>query len=191
MTLSGTALGLPDYKEKNMIENGQFALVHYTGTLADGEMFDTTVGRDPFEFQIGESLVIPSFEDAIKAMEINEEKTINVKAADAYGERRDDLTQQVPLTDVSQYLEPKEGMVIQVMLNDGNHAPAVIKEITADTVTLDFNHPLAGKDLTFNLKLVGVNNEPTQDHGCDCGCEDEDCDDEGCGHGGCGCGGHE
>lgn len=189
LTLFGAVIGLPHHiKEKIMIENGQFVLVHYTGTLADGDTFDSTEGREPFEFQIGESLVIPSFENAIKEMAIDEERTIHIKAADAYGERRDDLSQQVPLTDVNQYLDPKEGMVIQVMLSDGNHAPAVIKEVTAETVTLDFNHPLAGKDLSFTLKLVGVNSEPTQEHGCGCG--DEECGDDDCESGGCGCGGH-
>jgi peptidylprolyl isomerase len=158
-----------------MIQNGQFATVHYTGTLADGEIFDSTDGREPFEFEIGQGRVIPAFEDTIKNMNPGEEKNLNISAGDAYGEYREDLTQRVPLSDVKQFLEPTAGMVIQVMLSDNNNAPALIKEVTAEEVVLDFNHPLAGKDLTFKLNLVSVNDVATQDHSCD----DENC--ESCG----------
>ncbi|HEY1405830.1 MAG TPA: FKBP-type peptidyl-prolyl cis-trans isomerase, partial [Spirochaetota bacterium] len=95
-----------------MIESGQFASVHYIGTLGNGEEFDSTEGREPFEFEIGAGMVLPSFEEAVRSMSIDEEKSIHIKAADAYGDHRADLSQTVPLTDVNQYLDPKEGMVI-------------------------------------------------------------------------------
>jgi FKBP-type peptidyl-prolyl cis-trans isomerase 2 len=174
-----------------MIENGQFALIHYTGTLANGEIFDTTEGREPFEFEIGGGFVIPAFEDAIKAMAVNDEKEIFIKSADAYGNHNPEMTQTVPLEDVKQHLTPEKGMVIQVMLSNGQHTPARITDVTAESVILDFNHPLAGEDLNFKLKLVGINDEATMKEECgcgdDCGCEGEG---EGCGSekGGCGCG---
>jgi len=165
-----------------MIQNGQFVTVHYTGTLPDGEVFDSTEGHDPFEFEIGCGYVIPAFEDTIKNMNINDEKDLFVTASDAYGNYRDDLIQRVPIAEISQYLTPEKGTVIQVMLSDNQHAPALIKDVTDTEVVLDFNHPLAGKDLSFKLKLTGITDEPTQETECD----DEDC--ETCGSG-CGCNG--
>ncbi|MGL4369584.1 MAG: FKBP-type peptidyl-prolyl cis-trans isomerase [Spirochaetota bacterium] len=173
-----------------MINNGQFALVHYTGTVTNGDVFDTTQGREPFEFEIGQGDVIPAFEDAVKSMAIDEEKEISVKAADAYGEYNEEMKQQIPFAEISQFLVPQEGLVIQVMTQEGQHVPATIFKVTDQDVTLDFNHPLAGKDLTFKLKLVGVNDEATQEEeecGCGCGCGGEGKDEE-CG-GGCSCGG--
>ena len=169
-----------------MINNGQFALVDYTGTLPDGVVFDTTTGREPFEFEIGEGSVIPAFEEAIKAMAINEEKELFVKAADAYGEYRDEMKQLVPFAEISQFLAPEKGLVIQVMTQEGQHVPALIAEVTEENVTLDFNHPLAGKDLSFKLKLIGVNDEATQEScGCGGGCGgDKECGSD-CS---CGCG---
>jgi peptidylprolyl isomerase len=160
-------------KEIPMIESGQYVTVHYTGTLENGDTFDSTEGREPFEFRIGDGLVIPKFEETVRGMAIDEEKQISIKSADAYGDYRDDLTQRVPVSDINQYLEPKQGLVIQVMLSDGSHAPALIKDVTAEEVMLDFNHPLAGSDLNFNLKLVAINSEPTQNHECSDGCEDD------------------
>lgn len=174
-----------------MIENGQFALIHYTGTLANGEIFDTTEGREPFEFEIGGGMVIPAFEDAIKAMAVNDEKEIFIKAADAYGNHNPEMTQTVPLEDVSKYLTPEKGMVIQVMLSNGQHTPARISDVTAENVILDFNHPLAGEDLNFKLKLVGVNDEATIEQSCGCGSDECGCEGDDCGEkkeGGCGCG---
>ena len=107
----------------------------------------------------------------------------------------DEYLQKVPLEEMKAFIEPKEGLVIEVMMPDGQHHPAKIKEVTDTEVSLDFNHPLAGQDLHFKVKLVGVNDEPQYDTGCGCGgdCdgEDCDCDDESCegeGKGGCNCG---
>lgn len=159
-----------------MIENGKFASVHYTGTLSSGEVFDSSENRNPLEFKIGSGMVIPAFEAAVKEMEINDEKEIFVKADEAYGQYRDDMIQQIPLDEIKQFLDPQEGMTIQVNMQNGQTAPAVIKNITDTSVSLDFNHPLAGQDLNFKLKLVEINDEAAQvadtcgDGGCDsCG----------------------
>jgi len=165
-----------------MIQDGKFALVHYTGTTGEGEMFDTTEGREPFEFEIGQGHVIPSFEDAIKSLAIDEEKEIFIKADDAYGAYNEEMKQKVPLAEISQFLTPEVDLVIQVMTQEGQQIPARIAEVSDEEVTLDFNHPLAGKDLKFQLKLVGVNDAATQEHhhSCGCGCEGDcggECDE--------------
>ncbi len=169
-----------------------FAQVHYTGTLSDGEVFDSSADREPLEFQIGSAMVIPAFEDAVKSMEIDSEKEISIKADDAYGQYNEDMIQQVSRSEVEKSLPPQEGMTIHVLLENGSHAPALIKTVTEDSVFLDFNHPLAGKDLNFKLKLISIHEE-AQQKGCGCGggCGDDcDCDDdsEKCGDSGCCCG---
>lgn len=176
-----------------MITDGLFVSVHYTGTLNDGKVFDSSVERDPLEFQMGSGMVIPAFEEAVKSMAINDEKNIAIKAEDAYGTFREDLIQKVPLQEIKQFLEPVAGMTIEVMMPDGQHAPALIKSVTEEEVLMDFNHPLAGQDLNFTLKLVSVNETAQQADEC---CSDGECGDGcgdeshggGCGSGGCGCG---
>lgn len=163
-----------------MLENGKFASVHYTGTLSNGEVFDSSLERNPLEFEIGKGAVIPAFEEAVKNMNIDEEKEIFVKADEAYGQYRDDMIQQVPLDEIKQFLDPQQGMTIQVNLQNGQTAPAMIKEVTESNVALDFNHPLAGQDLNFKLKLVAVNNEAQQ--------ATHDCGEGGCSSCGGNCG---
>lgn len=170
-----------------MIQDGKFALVHYTGTLSDGEVFDSTDGREPFEFETGQGNVIPAFEEAVKSMAVDEEREISIKAADAYGDYKDDMIQKVPAAEVTEFLTPEVGLIIHVMTQDGQQIPARITGVTTEEISLDFNHPLAGKDLNFKLKLIGVNDAATQEHGCGCGCGG-DCGDD-CEDGGeCSCG---
>jgi len=184
-----------------MINNGMFAAVHYTGKLAGGEIFDSSENGDPLEFEIGSESVIPEFEKQIVMMNIGEEKEFLVKAGDAYGEYSDTYIEKVPLSEMKNFLEPKEGLVIEVMMPDGMHHPAKIKSVTESDVELDFNHPLAGKDLMFKVKLVEVNPEAkynTEEESCgdDCDCDgDCDCgddcecdDDKDKKSGGCNCG---
>lgn len=160
-----------------MIENGKFVLVDYTGTLNDGQIFDSSEGREPLEFEIGTGAVIPAFEEAVKAMQIDEEKEIDIEAKNAYGEYNNELLQDVPLDEIKKFMEPKEGLTIQVQLANGQQAPALIKTVGESNVQIDFNHPLAGKDLKFKLKLAAINDAATQQQhnhaaGGDCGCGD-------------------
>jgi FKBP-type peptidyl-prolyl cis-trans isomerase 2 len=174
-----------------MIQEGKFVSVHYTGKLSSGEVFDSSNGGNPFEFEVGGGNVIPEFEKQIVSMAQDQEKNFTIKAAEAYGEYNDEYLQKVPLEEIKSFLEPSEGMVIEVMMPDGEHHPARIKSVSDTEVTLDFNHPLAGQDLHFDVKLVGVNDEAQFAHECGCGgdCGDDcDCDEEGCSDENCGCG---
>jgi peptidylprolyl isomerase len=138
-----------------VIESGKTVKVHYKGTLADGNTFDSSEGRDPLSFEIGAQQVIPGFEAAIVEMEVGETKTITLPSAEAYGEHRDDMTGAVPRASMPDDLDLEVGMVLS-MENDQGAMPVRVMGFDDETVQLDANHPLAGEDLTFELTLVGV-----------------------------------
>ena len=129
--------------------------VHYTGTLNDGEVFDSSEGREPLEFTIGQNQVIPGFENGIKEMELNEEKTIKIKPEEAYGNSNNELVVTLP----RERFPPEVQVNGHLLLKgpDGQRVPAMIKEVNNNSVVVDLNHPLAGKELTFKVKVVGIN----------------------------------
>ncbi len=139
-----------------MIEAGKTVKVHYKGTLNDGSTFDSSEGLDPIEFVVGEGSVIPGFEKAITAMEIEETKIITIESAEAYGETRDEMVGQIPRANLPEDMEPEVGLMLQMNSPEGS-IPVRIIAVEEETVTLDANHPLAGQDLTFELTLVAVN----------------------------------
>jgi len=128
--------------------------IHYTGTLNDGKIFDSSEGREPLEFTIGNNQVIKGFEDGIKGMKLNDEKTIKIKAKDAYGERDERMVASVPRDKFPP--EAQAGGMLILKGPNGEKLPAVIKEVKDDAVIIDMNHPLAGKDLNFKVKVVGI-----------------------------------
>jgi FKBP-type peptidyl-prolyl cis-trans isomerase 2 len=130
--------------------------VHYTGKLADGEIFDDSKGRDPIEFTLGAGQVIPGFESAVLNMAVSETKTVNIPAAEAYGEQRQELIQSVPISELPEEIKPEVGMQLVSQAPDGHEIPLTITEVHAETITVDANSPLAGKDLTFDLELVEI-----------------------------------
>jgi peptidylprolyl isomerase len=132
---------------------GQCVKVHYRGTLQDGTEFDSSDGRDPLEFTLGEGQVIPGFEQAVEGMEVGEKKTVTIPADEAYGKRFDEAVQQVPRTIFPE--EPEVGEIVSLMTQEGQEVMATVAGLADTEVTLDFNHPLAGEDLTFELELVG------------------------------------
>ena len=129
--------------------------VHYTGTLNDGEVFDSSEGREPLEFTIGQNQVIPGFENGIKEMELNEEKTIKIKPEEAYGNSNNELVVTLP----RERFPPEVQVNGHLLLKgpDGQRVPAMIKEVNDNSVVVDLNHPLAGQELTFKVKVVGIN----------------------------------
>ena len=129
--------------------------VHYTGTLSDGTVFDSSEGKEPLEFTIGENQVIAGFENGIKEMKLNEEKAINIAAKDAYGERDERMVVSVPRNKFPP--EVQAGGTLILKGPNGERMPAQVKEVKENEVFIDMNHPLAGKDLTFKVKLVGIN----------------------------------
>lgn len=134
---------------------GDTVRVHYRGTLSDGSEFDSSAGRDPLMFTLGEESVIPGFESAVADLEVGASTTVVIPSADAYGERVEDAIQSVPRSMFGEMV-PEVGLMIGLQNEDGQHASAVIADMFDDTVLLDFNHPLAGKDLTFELTLVEI-----------------------------------
>jgi peptidylprolyl isomerase len=138
-----------------MIDDGKKVRIHYTGTLNDGTQFDSSAGRDPLEFETGAGRVIPGFDSAVRDMEIGGKKTVTIPSAEAYGEAREEMIGDIPKDRFPAEMELSVGMPLQMMGPQGPMA-VVVKEIKEDAVTIDANHPLAGKDLTFELELVEI-----------------------------------
>lgn len=135
---------------------GDTAKVHYTGRLGDGRVFDSSQERGPLELTVGAGQVIPKFEEAVTRMEPGDERTVTIPAEEAYGPRRADLLVAVDRAEFPEHIEPEVGQHLEVRKEDGETAVVTIAEVSDDRVTLDANHPLAGEDLTFDLRLVEV-----------------------------------
>ena len=137
------------------VKNGDTVSVHYVGTLDDGTQFDTSrQSGEPLVTAVGAGEVIKGFEEALVGMEKGEKKTIRLPAEEAYGERAEEAVTMVPRNMFPEDTEPQLNGMVGVKLPDGNVAPARITAITADEITLDLNHPLAGERLTFELEVV-------------------------------------
>lgn len=134
---------------------GNTVRVHYTGTLSDGTVFDSSRGRTPLEFTLGTGQVIPGFESAIEGMQPGEEREVTIPAVDAYGPRREELLLAVPRDQFPPNIAPEVGQQLQMSSGDQRQI-VTVREVSDDAVTLDANHPLAGEDLTFALELVEV-----------------------------------
>lgn len=141
---------------KNSAERGDTVAVHYKGTLSDGTVFDSSEGDQPLEFTIGAHEVIDGFENAVTGMNVGDKKTADIPAEDAYGHREDDLVFHVPRSSMQAGIDVEVGDFVRVTLPDGQTAPMQVVGLDAEAVTLDANHPLAGKTLTFELELVEI-----------------------------------
>jgi peptidylprolyl isomerase len=135
---------------------GDKVKVHYTGKFEDGEVFDSSLEREPLEFSIGEGKLIKGFEDAIVGMEKGEDKTVDIAADNAYGPYRKEIVFDVERAKMPQDYDPKVGEQLQIPQQDGGQVIVTVTDFDDSKVTLDANHPLAGKDLTFDLKLVEI-----------------------------------
>jgi len=141
------------------IQKGDVVKVRYKGTLEDGSIFDSTEDDDnPFEFCVGGGNIIAGFENAVMGMEKDEEKEFELEPGDAYGEHISDLVQKVPRSDLPPD-ELKPGMMLAIKLPNDVQLPAVIKEVDDENVTLDLNHPLAGKALNFKITVEDITRE--------------------------------
>lgn len=138
------------------VKNGDSIKVHYTGSLDDGTVFDSSQGRDPLEFTVGSGQIIKGFNDAVLGMKVGEEKKIEISAAQAYGEKNPQLLRKVPKTALPKDRVPQVGMVLGLVRADGMQTEARIIEVTEEDVTIDLNHPLAGKTLHFTITLVEI-----------------------------------
>jgi FKBP-type peptidyl-prolyl cis-trans isomerase SlpA len=130
--------------------------VHYKGTLSDGQVFDSSEGREPLQFKLGSGQVITGFDKNVEGMEVNEEKTIKIPANEAYGEIKNELIQEVPKKHIPEDLKPEVGMKLVSKTPDGHEIPLVVTEIKEESIVVDANHPLAGHELTFEVKLIEI-----------------------------------
>jgi len=137
------------------IKDGDTIKIDYTGTLDDGTVFDSSEDHgEPLEFTVGARQVIPGFEDAVRGMEVGEEKTFRIEASEAYGAHDPNLIQTFPRSALQSDTEIEVGMIIMLGTTDGQEMPAMITELTEETIIIDVNHPLVGQALTFSIKII-------------------------------------
>ncbi len=137
-------------------KEGDTVKIHYTGTLDDGTVFDTSENRQPLAIIIGKGRIIPALEDALVGMDAGESKTLKIAAVDAYGSYDEGLVKTVGRNVLADGLEPEVGQRLKGTRMDGQTFGVTVTDVSDKSVTLDANHPLAGEDLTFDIQLVGV-----------------------------------
>ena len=136
------------------VKKGDTVKVHYHGTLNDGSIFDSSTGREPLEFEVGNGMVIAGFDEGVTGMAIGEKRTVNIIADEAYGPVQQDMIMEFPKTQFPPDMVPEIGLQLSMSNNEGQQFPVTIIDVKDEVVVLDANHPLAGKDLTFDLELV-------------------------------------
>jgi FKBP-type peptidyl-prolyl cis-trans isomerase SlpA len=137
-------------KENNTVK------VNYTGKLADGQVFDSSEGKEPIEFTLGQGQLIPGFEKGLIDMKLNEKKTITIGKEEAYGEVNNDLIQEVKKTELPQDMTPEVGMGLVSKSPDGQEMNLMVVEVREESIVIDGNHPLAGKELIFDLEVLEI-----------------------------------
>lgn len=138
------------------VKSGDTVRLHYHGTLDNGEVFDSSKGRAPFEFTVGAGQVIKGFDNGVMDMEPGETKTIHIPVNDAYGPREEENMVEVPRADLPGDIDPQVGLELHMSDDQGHVFPVTIAEVKEDSILLDGNHALAGKDLIFELELLEI-----------------------------------
>jgi len=142
--------------KKMIVKKGDRVKVEYVGRLKDGTIFDKSKAGEPLEFTAGSGQIIPGFDKAVEGMRLNEEKKVTIKAEDAYGKREESLVREFPRSSLPKNFKPEKGMVLRLRDQSGRTIPGTIVDMTEGTITIDLNHPLAGKDLIFDIKVVDI-----------------------------------
>ena len=140
----------------NTVKANNIVKVHYTGKLTSGQIFDTTEGKDPIEFTLGEGSLISGFENGLIDMKLNEKKSFTIAKEDAYGEVLTELIQEVNKTELPQDMNPKVGMGLVSKSPDGQEMNLMVVEVKEESIIIDGNHPLAGKDLVFDIEILEI-----------------------------------
>lgn len=140
----------------SQVKSGDTVRIHYTGTLTDGSVFDTSEGRDPLEFKVGSGQIIPGLDKAIPGMEVGEKKRVVATSDEAYGPVHEEAKQTAPRSEIPVDIPLEVGMQLQARNERGEVMALTVVDLTDETVTLDANHPLAGKELTFDIELVSI-----------------------------------
>lgn len=138
------------------VKAGDTVHLHYTGTLLDGSTFDSSAGRDPLQFEVGSGQIIPGLDVAIPGMNVGDKKIVKIGADDAYGQLNPEMRQAVPREGIPAEIPLEIGTQLQMQTPDGQAMPVTVIEVDEATVTLDANHPLAGKDLQFDIELMKI-----------------------------------
>lgn len=138
------------------VKKGDTVSVHYHGKLTDGSTFDSSEGRAPLEFTVGNGQVIKGFDDAVVDMKVGDKKTVTIPVHEAYGERSNDMMMEYPLSEFPADMKPEQGMELHMSDDQGHVFPVVVAEVKESSVLLDANHPLAGQDLVFDIELVSI-----------------------------------
>ncbi len=142
---------------KTQAQTGDRVAVHYTGRFLNGQVFDTSLARnEPLEFVVGAGQMIKGFDEAVLGMMLNEQKTVTLAPEDAYGVRNEQYIISIPVSQLPADLNPQIGDELVLRLQDGNNFPVIVADLTADTITLDGNHPMAGKTLVFDIQLLEI-----------------------------------
>ncbi len=137
-------------------KSGDTVKVHYSGRLEDGTTFDSSSGREPLEFKVGNGDVIKGFDEGVTGMTVGEKKTVHIPADEAYGQKDDDRIVEFPRANFPPDMKPEVGMQLNMSTQSGQVIPVTITEVREENVLLDANHPLAGKDLIFDIELVDI-----------------------------------
>ena len=161
------------------VDSGLFVSVEYTGTLENGEVFDSSEGRKPLEVQMGAGNLIPGFESALMGMAINETKTFTLSPEEAYGERDESRMHEFPTSEIPEGVTPQVGQTLMLSTPQGQQIPARVDRIDDEKIVFDLNHPLAGQSLTFDIEVVGINATATQQPSS-CGSDCSGCGETGC-----------
>jgi FKBP-type peptidyl-prolyl cis-trans isomerase SlpA len=130
--------------------------VHYTGKLSSGEVFDSSRERDPLEFTVGAGQLIPGFDQAVEGMKVKETKTVNIPSKEAYGPTNPDMVRNVSQEQLPEDIEPEIGQTLVASGPEGQETRLIVTEVHDEHIVVDANHPLAGKDLVFDLELVSI-----------------------------------
>lgn len=144
------------FKHMSKVKANDTVKVHYTGKLDNGQVFDSSVDRDPLEVTLGQGALIPGFEKGLIEMEVNENKTITIPKEEAYGEVQKELFQRVRKEELPEGITPEVGMGLVAKNPDGSEQQLRVAEVNEADIVIDANHPLAGQDLTFELQLVEI-----------------------------------
>jgi FKBP-type peptidyl-prolyl cis-trans isomerase 2 len=140
----------------NQVKENNTVKVNYTGKLSDGQIFDSSEGKEPIEFTLGQGQLIPGFEKGLIDMKLNEKKTITIPKDEAYGDVNKDLIQEVKKTELPQDMAPEVGMGLVSKSPDGQEMNLMVVEVREETIVIDGNHPLAGKELIFDLEVLAI-----------------------------------
>jgi FKBP-type peptidyl-prolyl cis-trans isomerase 2 len=138
------------------VKSGDTVKVHYHGRLTDGTTFDSSAGREPLQFEVGSGMVIAGFDNGVLGMSVGQKKTIEIPVEQGYGPKDPGMVVEFPKSNFPDDLKPETGMQLNMTNGQGQVIPVVITEILEESVVLDANHPLAGKDLIFDIELVEI-----------------------------------